>query len=162
LRTGDGKQVPGTKLSMERITVGLLCNATGTDLEPLSTIGKAAKPRPFKNWDVRQHVRYYNNSTAWMKEDVSPPPPPTPPHPHAHTHAHHTPARARARRTRGCLQLSIHTICLAQVFSSYFRAFNSKMAAQKRNCLRQTNLRNFFAAPVPPRATKAAPEPMEG
>lgn len=34
-------------------------------------IGKAAKPHCFRNWNASRYVHYYNNSTAWMKENVS-------------------------------------------------------------------------------------------
>ncbi|CAF1622589.1 unnamed protein product [Adineta ricciae] len=57
----------GGKKSKERFTVLLCANWAGNDkLKPV-VIGKAAKPRCFKNIDMKKlPVTWYHNRTAWM------------------------------------------------------------------------------------------------
>lgn len=62
--------VRGAKRSKERITLGLLCNSTGSNLEKLCIIGRAAKPHCFRNWNVSKFAHYYHNKTAWMTTSV--------------------------------------------------------------------------------------------
>ncbi len=54
----------------DRITVGLLMNADGSEkLKPL-VIGKAKNPRAFKDWNVGNIVHFYSNPKAWMTSEV--------------------------------------------------------------------------------------------
>ena len=63
----------GGKLSKERLTVMLCVNAIGDFEDPL-IIGKAARPRCFKNVDVSSlGVVWKNNSKAWMTQDIMKP-----------------------------------------------------------------------------------------
>lgn len=59
----------GKKKDRYRITLGLACNADGSEkAEPLF-IGKFANPRAFKNLPASDQARgftYRNNKTAWM------------------------------------------------------------------------------------------------
>ena len=71
-RTCAKGKVAGRKKEMQRVTVGLACNSTGTEkLRPI-VVGKSAKPRCFKNkgkdWSVRTHLgmEYHWNKAAWM------------------------------------------------------------------------------------------------
>lgn len=67
----------GTKESKKRLTVGLVCNADGTDkfFEPL-TIGNAQRPRSFsvagKKMDSSAHGfhLYFYNQNAWMTKKI--------------------------------------------------------------------------------------------
>ena len=62
-----GQQCQGGKRSKERVTALLCCNATGTDLYKPLVIGKAAKPRCFKNIDATTlPVKWAYNRKAWM------------------------------------------------------------------------------------------------
>ncbi|XP_063614693.1 tigger transposable element-derived protein 6-like [Penaeus indicus] len=63
MKTEDCK---GGKVSKDRLTVMFTCSATGDKLKPL-VIGKAAKPRCFRNIDVRSlPVTWTSNRKAWM------------------------------------------------------------------------------------------------
>ena len=55
----------GGKRSKERVTVLLAANVTGTERLPLLVIGKAQKPRCFKNIN-NLPVDYRANRKAWM------------------------------------------------------------------------------------------------
>lgn len=58
---------PGFKISKERLTVLACNNAAGNHKLPLMVIGKAAKPRAFKNLNVTAlPVTYKNSKNAWM------------------------------------------------------------------------------------------------
>lgn len=59
----SGEQCSGGKKSKERITVLCAASMSGEKL-PLLVIGKAAKPRCFKN--TRIPLEYASNSKAWM------------------------------------------------------------------------------------------------
>jgi len=63
----------GGKVNKQRLTVGLTCNASGTEkLRPL-IIHKAKRPRCFtRAYNPQDHVDYYVNSKAWMTGLVSP------------------------------------------------------------------------------------------
>ncbi|KIK20164.1 hypothetical protein PISMIDRAFT_106334, partial [Pisolithus microcarpus 441] len=65
------KQMSGKKKDKFRVTVGLACNADGSEqLEPFF-IGKSRKPRCFKNRSPEQCGFYYRNNTkAWMTADL--------------------------------------------------------------------------------------------
>jgi len=65
------RQLSGKKKEKFRITVGLACNADGTEkLEPIF-IGKSSKPRCFKKYTPDQCGFYYrNNKKAWMTSSL--------------------------------------------------------------------------------------------
>ncbi|KIM50827.1 hypothetical protein SCLCIDRAFT_144589 [Scleroderma citrinum Foug A] len=65
------RQLSGKKKDKFHITVGLACNADGSEkLEPIF-IGKATKPRCFKKQTPEQCGFYYrNNSKAWMTSSI--------------------------------------------------------------------------------------------
>lgn len=64
-----GKKCTGGKKSKERVTVLLCCNADGSDKHVPLVIGKAAKPRCFKN--IRSlPVIYKNSKRAWMTSAI--------------------------------------------------------------------------------------------
>lgn len=55
---------PGRKISKERVTVLLCANSSGTKrIKPL-LIGKAKKPRSFRNKTV--HLNYLHSKNAWI------------------------------------------------------------------------------------------------
>lgn len=61
-----GSDCHGGKRSKDRLTVALACSMTGEVLKPL-VIGRAAKPRCFRNLDItRLPVTYKNNRKSWM------------------------------------------------------------------------------------------------
>lgn len=65
-----GEKCSGGKISKERLTVLLCCNMLGEFETPL-VIGKAKKPRCFKNIDVRKlGVSWNSNKKAWMTTDI--------------------------------------------------------------------------------------------
>ena len=64
-----GERCDGGKQSKERISVLVCANMTGTDKPKLLVIGKAAKPRCFKNVKSLPVV-YRNNKRAWMTSDI--------------------------------------------------------------------------------------------
>ncbi|GBO22848.1 Tigger transposable element-derived protein 4 [Araneus ventricosus] len=58
------------KISKERLTILLCCNMLG-DFETPVVIGKAKKPRCFKNIDVRKlSVSWKSNKKAWMTTEI--------------------------------------------------------------------------------------------
>ena len=61
------QRLAGRKKDKERLSIALCANADGSHkLDPL-IIGKYAKPRCFKNIDLRNlPITYRNNSKAWM------------------------------------------------------------------------------------------------
>ena len=58
----------GKKMSKERISALCVANATGTHRLPLAVVGKAKRPRSFKNVDMERDlpVHYYNSKNAWF------------------------------------------------------------------------------------------------
>jgi len=57
----------GKKKEKFRITIGLACNADGSEKFDPIYIGKSKKPRCFKNNSPEQQGFYYcNNKKAWM------------------------------------------------------------------------------------------------
>lgn len=63
--------VPGTKKSKERITVALICNASGSDKRKPVVIAKSRRPRCFgKTFDPTMYCDYYHNKKAWMTTAV--------------------------------------------------------------------------------------------
>lgn len=57
----------GQKRSKERITVTLICNASGNDLRKPLVIAKSKRPRCFgKNFNPSLYVEYFHNTKAWM------------------------------------------------------------------------------------------------
>ncbi|KIM60149.1 hypothetical protein SCLCIDRAFT_124876 [Scleroderma citrinum Foug A] len=65
------RQLSGKKKEKIHITIGLACNADGTEkLEPIF-IGKSSKPRCFKKYTPEQCGFYYrNNKKAWMTSSI--------------------------------------------------------------------------------------------
>jgi hypothetical protein len=65
------KQMSGKKKDKFRITIGLACNADGSEkLEPFF-IGRSKKPRCFQKKDPQQRGFYYrNNKKAWMTTEL--------------------------------------------------------------------------------------------
>lgn len=58
---------PGFKKSKDRVTVLACSNASGNHRLPLLVIGKAQKPRAFKNLNVKAlPCQYANQKSAWM------------------------------------------------------------------------------------------------
>ena len=60
----------GTKFmkAIDRVTLYVATNAMGTDLVPLSIIGKSAKPRCFTNQTKK--LVYFNQKKAWSDSKV--------------------------------------------------------------------------------------------
>ncbi|KIK11434.1 hypothetical protein PISMIDRAFT_122719 [Pisolithus microcarpus 441] len=65
------KQMGGKKKDKFHITVGLACNADGSEkFEPLF-IGRSRKPRCFKKQGPQERGFYYcNNKKAWMTSEL--------------------------------------------------------------------------------------------
>jgi hypothetical protein len=69
-RTLATSKSAGGKKKKERITIGLACNATGTDkLKPV-IVGKSARPRAWKKWDPKTMCHYFSNTTAWVTTTI--------------------------------------------------------------------------------------------
>ncbi|XP_054724765.1 tigger transposable element-derived protein 4-like [Uloborus diversus] len=65
-----GEKRSGGKSSKERLTVLLCCNSEG-EFEVLLVIGKAKKPRCFKNINPKTlSVQWYFNRKAWMTQNI--------------------------------------------------------------------------------------------
>ncbi|GAB0086026.1 hypothetical protein DMENIID0001_000010 [Sergentomyia squamirostris] len=65
------KSVPGFKVNKERVSVLACANATGTHKMPLFVIGKAAKPRAFRNVDKSNlPVKYDSQIASWMTKGL--------------------------------------------------------------------------------------------
>lgn len=65
-----GENCSGGKLSKERLTVMLCVNSIGDFEEPM-IIGKAARPRCFKNIDVSSlGIVWKNNQKSWMTQEI--------------------------------------------------------------------------------------------
>lgn len=62
------KSAPGRKVSKNRLTFMPCCNATGTHKLPLLVIGKANKPRCFKNAQIP--VVYKASGKGWMSRNI--------------------------------------------------------------------------------------------
>jgi hypothetical protein len=61
------KQMSGKKKEKFQITIGLACNADGSEKLNAIYIGKSKKPWCFKNQSPEQRGFYYrNNKKAWM------------------------------------------------------------------------------------------------
>lgn len=64
------KTASGRKKSKERVTLNLCSNASGTIKLPVHLIGKAKRPRCFRNMDMKLlPVKYTNQRNAWMTTD---------------------------------------------------------------------------------------------
>lgn len=68
--TTPGGTSSGCKQSKERVTVLFGANATGEDKLPLLILGKAAKPRCFRNATIPKDCIYRSNRRAWMTAAV--------------------------------------------------------------------------------------------
>ena len=67
LAARSGKEAPGMKNSKERVTLMACSNATSSHKLPLMFIGKAQKPRCFKDVNMSAlPVRYYTQKSAWV------------------------------------------------------------------------------------------------
>jgi hypothetical protein len=65
------KQMSGKKKSKFRISIGLACNADGSEKMPLVFVGKSKRPRCFKEKSPTQEGFYYrNNKKAWMTSEL--------------------------------------------------------------------------------------------
>ncbi|GBN15704.1 Tigger transposable element-derived protein 4, partial [Araneus ventricosus] len=65
-----GEKCSSGKISKERLTILLCCNMLGNFETPV-VIGKAKKPRCFKNIDVRKlSVSWKSNKKAWMTTEI--------------------------------------------------------------------------------------------
>ncbi|KAJ3574251.1 hypothetical protein NP233_g1893 [Leucocoprinus birnbaumii] len=65
------KQMSGKKKDKFRISVGVACNADGTEKLPLFFIGKSKKPKAFNGKTPEQKGFYYrNNKKAWMTKEI--------------------------------------------------------------------------------------------
>ncbi|KAL4091075.1 hypothetical protein QTP88_025816 [Uroleucon formosanum] len=61
----------GSKKAMDRITVLLCVNMTGSDKRKLLVVGKSLKPRCFKNMSInKMPVHYHANKNAWMTSTI--------------------------------------------------------------------------------------------
>ncbi|XP_026816812.1 tigger transposable element-derived protein 4-like [Rhopalosiphum maidis] len=60
-----------SKKAMDRITVLLCVNMTGSDKRKLLVVGKSLKPRCFKNMSINKiPVHYHANKNAWMTSSI--------------------------------------------------------------------------------------------
>ncbi|KAE9522886.1 hypothetical protein AGLY_016697 [Aphis glycines] len=61
----------GSRKAMDRITVLLCVNMTGSDKKKLLVVGKSLKPRCFKNMSInKMPVHYHANKNAWMTSTI--------------------------------------------------------------------------------------------
>jgi len=69
--TQSEKSAPGHKSSKERLTIMTCSNATGLHKIKLTSIGKAKKPRSFKETEMKYlSCDYYHNPKAWMNQVI--------------------------------------------------------------------------------------------
>ena len=70
IKADEAKTARGTKNMKvkDRVTIFVTTNATGTDLVPLSLIGKSKNPRCFKN--ARLRLKYFDQKKAWSDSKV--------------------------------------------------------------------------------------------
>ncbi|GFX53150.1 jerky protein homolog-like [Trichonephila clavipes] len=61
LASQDEKSAPGYKMSKDRVTLMACSNAFGNHTLPLMVIGKSAKPRAFKNVNMKSLPVYYSS-----------------------------------------------------------------------------------------------------
>ncbi|GFX90080.1 jerky protein homolog-like [Trichonephila clavipes] len=69
LASQDEKSAPGYKMSKDRVTLMACSNAFGNHKLPLMVIGKSAKPRDFKNVNMKSlpvNYRSQKKKKAWM------------------------------------------------------------------------------------------------
>jgi hypothetical protein len=65
-----GQQCTGGKGSKERLTVSLCVNQLG-EFQPAVVIGKALKPRCFRNINIAGlPIKWYANKKAWMTGNI--------------------------------------------------------------------------------------------
>ena len=60
----------GVKKQKDRITVALCCNSDGSKKLKPFVIGKAARPRCFRNFNALSYVTYASNKNAWMTSQL--------------------------------------------------------------------------------------------
>ncbi|GFY06563.1 tigger transposable element-derived protein 2 [Trichonephila clavipes] len=68
LASQDEKSAPGYKMSKDRVTLRTCSNAFGNHKFPLMVIGKSAKPRAFKNVNMKSLPVYYRSQKKSMNE----------------------------------------------------------------------------------------------
>ncbi|KIJ51658.1 hypothetical protein M422DRAFT_157586 [Sphaerobolus stellatus SS14] len=65
------QQMKGKKSEKFRITIGVACNADGSEKLPLCFIGRSAKPQCFSGKSPNNYgYHYYNNTKAWMTKGI--------------------------------------------------------------------------------------------
>ena len=70
-KTLSSCKINGYKNSKDRLTVGVVANASGCDKPKLVVISKFKKPRCFSpNFNPNTLVHYFNNKKAWMTVDI--------------------------------------------------------------------------------------------
>ena len=71
VQAGQRRQARGTKAmkAKDRITLGLVCNATGAHKIPVAIIGKAKQPLCFKPPRRPCPLPYFSQTNAWMDGD---------------------------------------------------------------------------------------------
>ena len=70
-RTFSSVPMNGTKISKQRVTIGLCCNFTGTYKCTPVLINKSKKPKSFKyGFNPNMYVEYYYNKKAWMTQEL--------------------------------------------------------------------------------------------
>ncbi|XP_054708872.1 tigger transposable element-derived protein 6-like [Uloborus diversus] len=65
-KTLSNGAVKGCKKAKDRVSLVFCTNVDGSDTRTVSVIGKAAKPRCFKNFNPALYVDYDSNRKAWM------------------------------------------------------------------------------------------------
>ncbi|XP_051174284.1 jerky protein homolog-like [Leptopilina boulardi] len=68
LASRQENSAPGRKSSIERVTILVCANASGSHRMPLLLIGKSKKPRCFKN--IKIPLIYKNQKSAWMDTKI--------------------------------------------------------------------------------------------
>jgi hypothetical protein len=69
-RTLATAPIAGSKKSKERITMGLCCNATGSEMLKPVVIGQRKSPRCFKNFNHSSLVYYFHSAKGWMNTAI--------------------------------------------------------------------------------------------
>lgn len=101
-------------MQKDRIIVAVCVNATGTDRMKLIVIHTAKRPRDFgKTWQASDFVDYFNNTKAWMNMQ----------------------AGAMLLVAHQAMQTCCLTMNKLQVFGTWVRAVNSRMASKRKSML---------------------------
>ena len=71
LASRSEKEAPGNKNPKENVTLMACSNVTGNHKLPLMFIGKAQKPRCFKNVNMSAlPMKYYAQKSAWVNSEI--------------------------------------------------------------------------------------------